>query len=107
MVLLIACKAEKEPATTYSISGTIEGVSDGMIVKLRESDTDAMAAIFNKPIDSTVIKNGAFHFKGSLNYARLMCVSIEKIEDQNKPYTYHPAIPVFMGNDQVFTHRVF
>ncbi|WP_299549210.1 TlpA disulfide reductase family protein [Seonamhaeicola sp.] len=101
LVLLAGCKTAKEEPTSYVISGTIEGAADGMIVKLRASDTDAMNAVFSKPIDSTVINEGKFEFEGTFDYAHLVSVSIEKPEDQNKPYTYHPAIPIFMGNETV------
>ena len=100
-VLLLACSAWQKEQTTYSISGTIQGAKDGMIVKLKTSDTDLMAAIFTPSIDSTVIKDGKFQFSGSLDYPRIVSISIEKVEDQGNKYAYHPVIPVFMGNEDV------
>ena len=101
LAILCSCNILKKESTEFTINGTIEGAKDGMIVKLKTSDTDLMTAIFSPCIDSTVIRNGKFVFTGSLDYPKILSVSVEKPEDQGNKYAYHPVVPIFMGNEQV------
>ena len=67
--LLIAACSGKD---TYKIKGTIEGVEDGTVLKLSAIDYNSLV-----DLDSTVVKNGKFTFKGETDTADIALVTFD------------------------------
>lgn len=84
-----------EDPNGYTIKGNITGDAEGKQVYLYSGKS----TYSQKPLDSTVIKNGHFEFKGNLEYPWLYTLKIIKeIQDpQSQRAPYQPLIPMFLN----------
>ena len=73
-ILLAACGGK----SSYRIKGTIEGVGDSTILSLCLVDMDGLM-----PLDSFMVKNGKFSFKGQIDNAQMAVVAYETEEAMN------------------------
>ena len=73
-ILLAACGGKD----SYRIKGTIEGVSDSTVLTLCMLDMDGLT-----PLDSFVVKDGKFSFKGQIDDAQMAAVVYETEESVN------------------------
>lgn len=82
-------------AQGYTITGNIKGNGEGKKVFLRSAENP-------KLMDSTVIKNGRFEFRGKVDYPQLFDITIVKNEPtaQNRR-PWQPLIPLFVENKVV------
>lgn len=62
---------------SYTVKGTFEGVPDSTVVTLNVVEADAISTI-----DSAVVYNGKFSFKGNADTCRLAWAAYETAEDQ-------------------------
>ncbi len=73
-ILLTACGGNG----SYRIKGTIEGVGDSTVLSLCLIDMEGLT-----PLDSFVVKNGKFSFKGQIDDAQMAVVMYETEESMN------------------------
>ncbi len=73
-ILLAACGGKD----SYRIKGTIEGVSDSTVLSLCMLDMDGLT-----PLDTFVVKDGKFSFKGQIDDAQMAAVVYETEESVN------------------------
>jgi thiol-disulfide isomerase/thioredoxin len=73
-ILLAACGGKD----SYRIKGTIEGVSDSTVLTLCMLDMDGLT-----PLDTFVVKDGKFSFKGQIDDAQMAAVVYETEESVN------------------------
>ncbi len=71
LVLLVSCGKD-----SYKIKGEIQGVEDGCVMVLSTLEYDGL-----NTLDSTVVKDGKFTFKGETDTAQVAVITFE-IEDQ-------------------------
>ena len=70
-ILLVSCGGKD----SYKINGEIQGVEDGTVLTLSTLEYDGLNAL-----DSTVVKNGKFTFKGEIDTAHVAVITFE-VED--------------------------
>lgn len=75
----------------YHLSVKLAGNVNGKTVYLKNSD--------RKIVDSTLIKEGAFHFKGNIKYPTLYTLTI--LDEKQANPNYQPVIPVFLESAKV------
>jgi thiol-disulfide isomerase/thioredoxin len=73
-VLLAACGGKD----SYRIKGTVDGIGDSTLLTLCLIDYDGLT-----PLDSFVVKNGKFSFKGQIDGAQMAVVMYETEESLN------------------------
>lgn len=78
--------------TGFTISGNVTGAADGRKVYLR-ADDDA----YGKFRDSTVLKNGAFQFKGNIAYPQLFSIVFGREPKQR----FSAVLPLFVENKKI------
>lgn len=94
-LFLIVSTGMQTGSKEYTIQGKIRGNVDGKSVYLKRDDKTI--------VDSTIIKNGSFYFKGNVNYPSLHTITILKNDNpatSGKPLS-QPIIPVFLENSAV------
>lgn len=84
-------------APGFTIKGSIKGNAGGKKVYLRLADDS------KNNLDSTILKNGNFEFKGHVDYPKLYNIIIAK---NDTPYRqgyplFQPVIPVFVENSNI------
>jgi peroxiredoxin len=73
--LFVACN--KLENNEFTVTGTIEGIADGKIAILETLDENGMGV---KPIDTAVIQNGKFEFKGTTTEPELRFIQVDSIQ---------------------------
>lgn len=73
LVIFITSCSQQQPADSYTISGTIEGVNSGTVKLVRSARVDKTSPA----VDSTDLANGKFVLKGKLKAPELMKLVIE------------------------------
>ncbi|MBR1463227.1 MAG: redoxin domain-containing protein [Prevotella sp.] len=92
-------------AKGYKITGTLHGDVEGKTVYLCLSGPDQMSMYRPTVIDSTIIRNGQFTFKGKLNGPTLLLLKYfpndNRGEAENGRAAMRPVLPLFIGNEKV------
>lgn len=90
-LLLTLAAVQGYSQTGFNISGNVSGGADGRKVYLRAEDS------FGKYQDSTVLKNGAFQFKGNVAYPQFYTIVFGKLPKQR----FASALPLFVENKKI------
>ena len=92
-------------AKNYKITGRLKGDVEGKTIYLCKSGTDEAIKWRPEVLDSTVIRNGQFVFKGKLAEPSLLLLKYfpndNRSESENGRIAMRPALPLFIGNEKV------
>lgn len=89
--LSAALKSYSQAKTGFTITVTVPKAAEGRKVYLKSDQSPS------KLIDSTIVKNGNFKFKGSVSSPRLYTVLFDKLKKQR----FASAIPLFVENNKI------
>ena len=92
-------------AKNYKITGRLKGDVEGKTIYLYKSGTDEQLKYRPVVLDSTVIRNGQFAFKGKLAEPSLLLLKYflndNRGNEENGRIAMRPVLPLFMGNEKV------
>jgi thiol-disulfide isomerase/thioredoxin len=92
-------------AKGYKITGKLTGNVEGKTIYLCKSGTDEQTKYRPVVLDSTIIRNGQFVFKGKLAEPSLLLLKYfpndNRGEQENGRLAMRPVLPLFMGNEKV------
>ena len=92
-------------AKSYKITGRLTGNVEGKTIYLCKSGTDEQTKYRPVVLDSTVIRNGQFAFKGKLAEPSLLLLKYfpndNRGDQENGRIAMRPVLPLFMGNEKV------
>ena len=92
-------------AKGYKITGKLTGNVDGKTIYLCKSGTDEQTKYRPVVLDSTIIRNGQFAFKGKLAEPSLLLLKYfpndNRGDQENGRIAMRPVLPLFMGNEKV------
>jgi len=92
-------------AKSYKITGRLTGNVEGKTIYLCKSGTDEQLKYRPVVLDSTVIRNGQFAFKGKLAEPSLLLLKYfpndNRGNEENGRIAMRPVLPLFMGNEKV------
>jgi thiol-disulfide isomerase/thioredoxin len=89
--VLMQFKGYSQAKNGFTIKGTVTGIAEGRKAYLIADETSA------KPQDSSIVKNGAFEFKGSVPYPQYYTIVFDKLPKQR----FRSAIPLFIENKNI------
>lgn len=92
-------------AKSYKITGKLHGDVEGKTVYLCSSGTDEMSRLRPTVLDSTIIRNGQFTFKGKLNGPTLLLLKYFPNENRGQSegdrVATRPILPLFIDGGKV------
>ena len=92
-------------AKNYKITGRLKGDVEGKTIYLCKSGTDEQLKYRPVVLDSTVIRNGQFAFKGKLAEPSLLLLKYfpndNRGDQENGRIAMRPVLPLLMGNEKV------
>lgn len=96
LLLIQSCHSQNAPAG-FTINGKITGGTDGKMVYLQSAENGKVN------LDSTILKDGNFQFKDTVDYPQLYNIIIAKNDTpEQKGYPLlQPVIPVFVENGDI------
>lgn len=105
MMVLAVMLSATAMAKGYKITGRLTGNVEGKTIYLCKSGTDEEMKYRPQAIDSTVIRNGQFVFKGKLAEPSLLLLKYfpndNRGNEENGRIAMRPVLPLFMGNEKV------
>ncbi len=105
IIALTALMTATATAKGYKITGRLQGDVEGKTIYLCKSGTDDKTKYRPQAIDSTVIRNGQFVFKGKLAEPTLLLLKYfpndNRGDEENGRIAMRPVLPLFMGNEKV------
>ena len=105
IIALTALMTATATAKGYKITGRLQGDVEGKTIYLCKSGTDEKTKYRPQAIDSTVIRNGQFVFKGKLAEPTLLLLKYfpndNRGDEENGRIAMRPVLPLFMGNEKV------
>ena len=105
MMVLAVMLSATAMAKGYKITGRLTGNVEGKTIYLCKSGTDEQLKYRPVVLDSTVIRNGQFAFKGKLAEPSLMLLKYfpndNRGNEENGRIAMRPVLPLFMGNEKV------
>ena len=92
-------------AKNYKITGRLKGDVEGKTIYLCKSGTDEQLKYRPVVLDSTVIRNGQFAFKGKLAEPSLLLLKYfpndNRGDSEDGRIAMRPVLPLLMGNEKV------
>ena len=89
-------------AKSYKITGRLTGNVEGKTIYLCKSGTDEQSKFRPQVLDSTVVRNGQFAFKGKLAEPSLLLLKYfpndNRGDSENGHIAMRPVLPLFMGD---------
>ena len=105
MMVLAVMLSATAMAKGYKITGRLTGNVEGKTIYLCKSGTDEQLKYRPVVLDSTVIRNGQFAFKGKLAEPSLLLLKYfpndNRGNEENGRIAMRPVLPLFMGNEKV------
>ena len=105
MMVLAVMLSATTMAKGYKITGRLTGNVEGKTIYLCKSGTDEEMKYRPQAIDSTVIRNGQFVFKGKLAEPSLLLLKYfpndNRGDSEDGRIAMRPVLPLLMGNEKV------
>ena len=101
VTLVLGCK--ETPKTSYTINGNAEGVYNGVRVYLKTVDYKTAK---ERNLDTAIVMNGKFSFKGSLEYPELRFIRVNNVDGRLPILVENNDISISINKDNIIASTI-